>query len=30
VWWIATHQEDVTPEEMKRRHEEFAKKHPKV
>lgn len=25
-WWIATHVEDVSPEEMKRRHEEFVKK----
>ena len=25
-WWIATHVEDVSPEELKRRHEEYAKK----
>ena len=25
-WWIATHVEDVSPEEMKRRAEEYAKK----
>jgi PhnB protein len=25
-WWIATHVEDVSPEEMKRRSEEWAKK----
>jgi len=25
-WYIATHKEDVTPEEMKKRHEEFLKK----
>jgi PhnB protein len=24
-WWIATHMEDVSPEEMKRREEEFMK-----
>jgi PhnB protein len=24
-WWIATHKEDVTPEEMKRRAEAHAK-----
>ena len=30
LWWIATHKEDVSPEEMKRRHEEFAKKHAKM
>jgi PhnB protein len=26
LWWIATHIEDVPPEELKRRHEEYAKK----
>jgi len=25
-WWFATHIEDVSPEEMKRRHEEYAAK----
>jgi uncharacterized glyoxalase superfamily protein PhnB len=25
-WWIATHKEDVPPEELRRRHEAFAKK----
>jgi len=25
-WWIATHVEDVTPEEMQRRQEEFFQK----
>jgi hypothetical protein len=26
VWWIATHVEDVAPEELARRAEEYAKK----
>jgi PhnB protein len=25
-WWFATHIEDVSPEEMNRRHEEYAAK----
>lgn len=28
-WWIATHVEDVSPEEMKKREEEYAKQQPK-
>ncbi|MFN2545672.1 MAG: VOC family protein [Actinomycetota bacterium] len=27
-WWIATHVEDVPPEEMQRRAEEYANQHP--
>jgi uncharacterized glyoxalase superfamily protein PhnB len=27
MWWIATHVEEVTPEEMKKREEEYMKKH---
>jgi PhnB protein len=27
VWWIATHKEDVSPEEMKRRAEAFMRQH---
>ena len=29
LWWIATHVEDVPPEEMARRHEAHAKQHAK-
>ena len=29
LWWIATHIEEVPPEELQRRMEEYIKKHPK-
>ena len=28
-WWIATHKEDVTSEELRKRAEEYMKKHQK-
>jgi len=30
LWWIATHQEDIAPAELRRRHDEIAKQQPKA